>query len=76
MRTDNGDALLAYFSHPSTVTLRMDRITAAKAARAAWIDPRTGTRSLIGDVPTTGTHGFTVPEGWPDALLLVEARKR
>nr|CAA9254396.1 GH140 [uncultured Armatimonadetes bacterium] len=74
MRSAEGDRMLAYLPAPSTISLRLDRITASRAARATWIDPRTGARSAVGAFPTAAPHAFTTPQGWPDALLLVQAQ--
>ena len=76
MRSDAGDRILAYLSNPSTVSLRLDRITTSDKARAVWVDPKTGERAAIGELPTEGTRSFTTPGGWQDALLLVEALRR
>ena len=73
MRTESGDRLLVYLSSPGAVSLRLDGMKAA-IAQATWIDPQTGTRTGIGQVPATGTQTFKPPKGWQDALLLVEAK--
>jgi len=77
MRSAQGDRLLVYLPGPGTVSLRLDKITASTVARATWMDPRTGARTAAaGELPTVAKvpHAFTTPPGWPDALLLVEAR--
>jgi len=75
MRSTAGDRLLVYLSHPGTVSLRLDGITAANAAQATWVDPQTGTRTAIGQFPTAGKSSFSSPKGWLDAILLVEAQR-
>jgi hypothetical protein len=74
MRSTEGDRLLVYLSHPTPISLHLDRITAG-AALATWIDPQTGARTAIGEFPTKGTRSFTPPDGWQDALLWVEGRR-
>jgi hypothetical protein len=74
MRSADGDRLVVYLSSPATVSLRLDRLTAGKSARATWINPATGERTTIGDVPTTGPRSFSTPHSWPDALLLIETK--
>jgi hypothetical protein len=74
MRSDGGDRLAVYLSSPAAISLRMDRITAGKTAKATWIDPRTGARADAGEFPAAGTRKFTPPSGWVDAILLVEAK--
>ena len=75
MRSTAGDRLLVYLSHPGTVSLRLDGITAANAGQATWVDPQTGTRTVIGQFPTPGKSSFSSPKGWSDAILLVEAKR-
>ena len=74
MRSTAGDRLLVYLSHPCTVSLRLDGITAASAAQATWVDPQTGTRTVIGQFPVAGKSSFSTPQDWADAILLVEAK--
>jgi len=37
-----------------------------------WIDPRDGKQKPIGTLPATGAPTFSTPEGWEDALLVLE----
>ncbi|MHB8898266.1 MAG: apiosidase-like domain-containing protein [Thermoguttaceae bacterium] len=74
VRSTAGDRVLVYLSHPDTVTLRLDGITAAKTVKATWVDPRTGTRTVVGEFPTCETNSYSAPKGWPDAILLLEAK--
>jgi hypothetical protein len=77
--SSDGDSVLVYLSNPTTVSLHMNKITAARtggrsaATRARWVDPETGAETAIGEFPTTGTRAFTTPEGHPDAVLLLDA---
>lgn len=66
-----GDWLLAYLSEPSSVSIRLDAITAGGQARATWIDPTSGDRRPAG-VLAKEAQSFASPQGWEDALLLVE----
>jgi hypothetical protein len=50
----------------------LSKLAAARDADATWLDPRTGESVAIGKVPTEGIAEFTTPEGWEDALLIVE----
>jgi hypothetical protein len=70
-RSVDGRWILAYLSEPSTVSLRLDALTDREDASATWIDPRTGERLPAGEV---GQLTFTTPEGWEDAVVLIEAR--
>lgn len=73
MRSTNGDCLLIYLSNPATVSLHLDAMSAAKTARAVWIDPQTGDPSDAGQFSGTETSSFSTPKDWPDALLLIKA---
>jgi hypothetical protein len=51
----------------------MDKIKGADTAKAVWIDPRNGKTVSVGAYPTTESKSFATPEGWEDALLILEA---
>jgi hypothetical protein len=72
-RSSDGDGVIVYLSHPTTVSLQMDRITAARTVRTRWVDTETGAETIIGEFPSSGTRAFTTPEGWADAVLLLDA---
>lgn len=69
MRSAEGDILLTYISGAGRVTVRRDAVQ--QTGHAAWIDPRTGARIPIGEVPMGATVTLSTPEHWTDALLLV-----
>jgi hypothetical protein len=46
---------------------------AAARANAFWIDPRTGDSHPATPAAGTDVRTFQTPEGWEDALLVVEA---
>ena len=71
-RSSAGDWLLVYFSHPGTVTLRLNAITTADTVRASWIDTTSGKATEIGTFAASGTQSFTCPEGAEDAVLVVD----
>jgi hypothetical protein len=50
----------------------MDKIVAAKA-EARWIDPKTGNSTAAGSFSNTGTQSFSTPEGWEDAILILQS---
>jgi hypothetical protein len=49
----------------------MGKIAAAKVD-ARWIDPKTGNSTATGSFPNTSTQSFSTPEGWEDAILILE----
>ena len=75
-RSAAGRWILAYLSEPSTVSIRLDAITAGSEAHAHWLDPTSGDRKPAGVFATKGPQSFTSPQGWEDALLLIEAREK
>ena len=71
-RCVDGSWLIAYLSEPSSISLRVDALAPGRRVRAAWIDPRSGEPTDVGIFPAGGTSDFTSPQGWEDAVLLVE----
>jgi hypothetical protein len=74
-RSSAGDWVLAYLSSATTVSIKMDKITAGDAVEASWFDPTTGARTSIGSFTNRGVQSFSTPTGWEDAVLLLEARR-
>jgi hypothetical protein len=72
-RARNGARIVAYFSTPRTSRLRLDALADGSEAQAFWIDPRSGRRTASGAVPARGIHSFTPPDGFEDAVLLIES---
>jgi hypothetical protein len=69
-RHKTGKWALAYAAAQRMFTVDMSKLSAAPV-HAEWMDPRSGDRTNIGDLPNSGTHAFTTPTGWEDALLLL-----
>lgn len=71
-RAADGSELYAYTPLGGALTVRLERL-AGNAASASWFDPRTGTWTTIGDVPTSGEHAFDPPgaEGRGNDWVLV-----
>ncbi|HZO91919.1 MAG TPA: DUF4038 domain-containing protein [Chthonomonadaceae bacterium] len=68
-----GKWIMVYLGAQASFAVDTKHIAGAERATAFWTDPRNGHSSPIGDVPTGGVLRFTTPEGWEDALLIVEA---
>ena len=73
-RSVDGDWLLAYLTDGAPLTLKLSSITASDSATGWWIDPLTGARTKIGTFSTSEDHTFSHPQGWQDAILLIEKR--
>jgi hypothetical protein len=72
-RHKDGLWVMAYLGSKASFSINMDKLTGGKEADASWIDPRTGRSTAIGTLPNTGAREFSTPEGWEDALLVLEA---
>jgi hypothetical protein len=71
-RHKEGRWVMAYLGGPASIAVDLTKIAGADQCGAFWIDPRTGTPFPIGDFSTDANHRFTTPDGWEDALLIVE----
>ncbi|MEM2929695.1 MAG: DUF4038 domain-containing protein [Thermoproteota archaeon] len=69
-----GDWVLAYLSSNTSVSIRLDKVTAGSVVEASLIDPTTGIRRKIGRFASEGVQRFTTPGDWEDAVLLLETR--
>jgi Putative collagen-binding domain of a collagenase len=72
-RHKDGKWLMVYLADKASFTVDRSKFTAASVANGSWIDPRTGKSISIGDVPNSGGQQFTTPDGWEDALLILES---
>jgi hypothetical protein len=63
---------MVYLASKASFSVNLDKVKAADV-RAAWINPRNGKADSIGRFPSTGVKTFTTPDGWEDALLILEA---
>jgi collagenase-like protein with putative collagen-binding domain len=71
-----GRWVLVYLAASAAFSLHMDKLAGADRATATWIDPRTGRSTPAGIFSTRGVQAFTTPDGWEDALLIVETVRR
>ena len=72
-RSQAGNWALVYLSEPCTVALRLPANLARGSFHARWIDPIHGGENPDGVHPPQEELVFTMPVGWQDALLLIEA---
>jgi hypothetical protein len=75
-RHQDGRWIMVYLGDKASFSIDMSKITAAKEVVARWIDPRTGGTVAAGRFANTGVQSFSTPEGWEDALLILEASGR
>jgi hypothetical protein len=71
-RHEDGKWIMVYLGAKAAFSVRMDKLTAARQAKALWIDPKTGASAPAGSFPATGVRAFSTPDGWEDALLVLE----
>jgi len=71
-RHKDGKWVMIYSADKATFSVNMDKV-AGTGATASWIDPRTGDAVPLGAVATSGERPFSTPDGWEDALLVLEA---
>ena len=69
----DGKWIMVYLGSKSTFSINMDKITEGVNVSAFWIDPKTGESVSIGGFQRTGTQSFSTPDGWEDAILILEA---
>jgi hypothetical protein len=66
-----------YLAEGATFSADLGKMAPGKEAGAklsgAWVDPRSADRVPIGALPAAGLRSFSTPEGWEDALLILEA---
>lgn len=73
MRSAADDKMIVYLSSATSVTIDMRKMRGHAQAHATWMDPRTGAKHRIGLIEIANTRAFSTPQGWDDALLLIEA---
>ena len=72
-RHKDGQWLMVYLGGRASFSVNLNRLAAAEVIRAVWIDPRTGEPSRVGRLRNSGVESFSTPDGWEDALLILEA---
>jgi hypothetical protein len=72
-RHKDGRWIMVYLGSQASFSIDLSKITAAKEVAARWIDPRTGESVATGRFANTRVQSFSTPEGWEDALLILEA---
>ena len=72
-RHKDGRWIMVYLGGKASFSINMDRITAGNAVKAYWIDPRSGDPSPIAAFANRDPQSFSTPDGWEDALWILEA---
>ena len=71
-RHQDGKWAMVYLAEKANFSVNMDKL-AGGDVKALWIDPRTGDAVPAGTFPNKGQRSFSTPDGWEDALLVLEA---
>jgi hypothetical protein len=71
-RHKNGEWTMVYLGSKSSFSINMNKITAGSKVNAFWIDPKNGDSVPIGSFSNTAVKSFSTPDGWQDAILILE----
>lgn len=71
-RHEDGHWALAYLASKAAVSIKLGKLEAGSVVKAVWMDPRDGKRRPAGTFTDRGLASFSTPEGWDDALLILE----
>lgn len=70
-RHKDGKWVMVYLGSKSVFSINMNKLS-FNNINVKWINPETGESVTIGNFPNTGIKAFTTPDGWEDALLVLE----
>ena len=71
-RHKDGKWVMVYLGSSTSFSINLDKLITAKVD-ARWIDPKTGGSVAAGSFLNTGAQSFVTPEGWEDAILILES---
>jgi hypothetical protein len=71
-RHKDGKWIMVYLAGKADFSINMNKLSPVGKAKASWVDPRTGERVPAGNFSNTGVQSFSTPDGWEDALLILE----
>lgn len=71
-RHERGQWATIYLAEKTSFSVNMDRV-AGTGVNAVWVNPNTGDAVPAGAFPNSGQRSFSTPDGWEDALLVLEA---
>jgi hypothetical protein len=70
-RHRDGQWIMVYLGSQTSFSVHMNKLT-NQPVIAFWIDPKTGKSMAAGRFTNTGIESFSTPNGWEDALLVME----
>ena len=71
-RHRDGKWAMIYLAEEASFSVIMDKVAGA-GVNAFWVNPKTGDAMPAGTFPNAGQRPFSTPDGWEDALLILEA---
>lgn len=72
----DGKWVMVYLGSKSSFSINMSKINTENKVNAFWINPKTGDSVAVGSFPNTGVKTFSTPDGWEDALLILESAEK
>jgi hypothetical protein len=74
-RHRDGKWAMIYLAEKASFSVNMDEAARAGVS-ASWVNPKTGDAMPAGSFPNSGQRFFSTPDGWEDALLILDASER
>jgi hypothetical protein len=71
-RHKDGKWIMVYLGSKSSFSINLNKIAAADKVSASWVDPKTGDSTSIGRFSNKTVKSFSTPDGWEDAVLILE----
>ncbi|OEU60510.1 MAG: hypothetical protein BBJ57_01665, partial [Desulfobacterales bacterium PC51MH44] len=71
-RHKDGKWIMVYLGSKTSYSVNMKKITTGSKVNAFWIDPKTGDSVSIDSLANTAVESFSTPDGWEDAILILE----
>ncbi len=74
-RHKDGRWIMAYLGSKASFSINVNKLAPNRAIKAQWVDPRTGESMKLDGIARSGAERFSTPDGWEDALLILEAQE-
>jgi hypothetical protein len=70
-RHQDGKWAMLYLADKASFSVDMSKLSGGKV-NVSWVNPITGESTPAGQESNTGVKSFSTPDGWEDALLILE----
>jgi hypothetical protein len=70
-RHDRGKWVMAYLADKTSFSVDLSKLSGAKV-KGFWFNPESGQQTPTEPLTNRGTRAFSTPDGWEDALLILE----